>query len=239
MPGTGASAHPIVLRRAMANEQWNAVDRYITDVLVPGDPALDAAMASIQEARLPPISVSAPLGKLLHILALAVGARRVLEVGTLGGYSTIWLARALPPDGRLVTLELDPRHAEVATANIARAGLSDVVEIRLGRAIDTLPVLAEEGYGPFDLVFIDADKPSNADYFEWALRLGRVGTTIVVDNVVRNGKVADPDCDDADVEGVRRLNALIASEPRVVATAIQTVGSKGYDGFALAQVVAA
>jgi len=222
----------------MAYEQWNAVDRYITDVLVPGDSALDAAMASIEEARLPPISVSAPLGKLLHILALAVGARRVLEVGTLGGYSTIWLARALPPDGHLVTLELDPRHAEVATANIARAGLSDVVEVRLGRAIDTLPVLAEEGYGPFDLVFIDADKPSNADYFEWALRLGRVGTTIVVDNVVRNGKVADPDCDDADVEGVRGLNALIATEPRVVATAIQTVGSKGYDGFALAQVVA-
>jgi predicted O-methyltransferase YrrM len=222
----------------MADEQWNAVDRYITDVLVPGDPALDAAMASIEEARLPPISVSAPQGKLLHILALAVGARRVLEVGTLGGYSAIWLARALPPDGFLVTLELDPHHAEVAAANIARAGLSDLVQVRLGRALDTLPVLADEGYGPFDLVFIDADKPSNADYFEWALKLGHVGTTIVIDNVVRNGRVADPECDDADVEGVRRLNTLIASEPRVVATAIQTVGSKGYDGFAVAQVVA-
>ncbi len=223
----------------MASEQWTAVDRYITDVLVPGDAALDAAMAAITDAGLPPISVSAPQGKLLHILALAVGARRILEVGTLGGYSTIWLARALPADGRLVTLELDPRHAGVATANIDRAGLSGVVEVRVGAALETLPVLAAEGRGPFDLVFIDADKPSNADYFEWALRLGRVGTTIVVDNVVRNGKVADPDCADADVEGVRRLNALLASEPRVVATAIQTVGSKGYDGFAVAQVVSA
>ncbi|MGH9092258.1 MAG: O-methyltransferase, partial [Acidimicrobiales bacterium] len=166
-------------------------------------------------------------------------ARRILEVGTLGGYSTIWLARALPPGGRLVTLELDPRHAKVATANVARAGLSDVVELRLGPAIETLPALAEEGYGPFDLAFIDADKASNADYYEWALRLGRVGTTVVVDNVVRDGRVADPSCDDADVRGVRRFNELVAGDPRVVATEIQTVGAKGYDGFALVQVVAA
>lgn len=221
----------------MSQATWTATDRYITDLLVPGDAALDAAVAAIEEAGLPPISVSAPQGKLLHVLALAIGARQVLEVGTLGGYSTIWLARALPPGGRLVTLELDPHHAEVATANIARSGLSDVVEVRLGPALETLPLLADEGYGPFDLVFIDADKPSNADYFEWALRLGRVGTTVVVDNVVRNGRVADPSCSDPDVLGVRRFNELVAADPRVVATEIQTVGAKGYDGFALAQVV--
>lgn len=221
----------------MTSAQWTAVDHYITDMLVPGDPALESATAAIDQAGLPPISVSAPQGRLLHILALATGARRVLEIGTLGGYSTIWLARALPADGRLVTLELDPHHAQVASANIARAGLSDVVEIRLGPAIETLPALADEGYGPFDLVFIDADKSGNADYFAWALRLGRVGTTIVVDNVVRNGRVADPRCDDADVQGVRRLNEVMASEGGIVATAIQTVGAKGYDGFAVALMV--
>ena len=223
----------------MSQAQWTAVDRYITDLLVPGDDALDAATAAIERAGLPPISVSAPQGKLLHVLALAVGARRILEVGTLGGYSTIWLARALPPGGRLVTLELDPHHAEVAAANVARAGLSDAVELRLGPALETLPALAAEGYGPFDLAFIDADKASNADYYEWALRLGRVGTTVVVDNVVRDGRVADPSCDDPDVRGVRRFNELVARDPRVVATEIQTVGAKGYDGFALVQVVAA
>lgn len=221
----------------MTRATWTAVDRYITDLLVPGDTALDAAVAAVEEAGLPPIGVSPPQGKLLHVLALAVGARQILEVGTLGGYSTIWLARALPPGGRLVTLELDPHHAEVATANLARAGLADVVEVRLGPALETLPRLAAEGYGPFDLVFVDADKPSNADYVEWALRLGRVGTTVVVDNVVRDGRVADPACTDADVLGVRRLNDMVAADPRLVATAIQTVGAKGYDGFAVVQVV--
>src|SRR5262245_51315514 len=164
------------------------------------------------------------------------GARTILEIGTLGGYSTIWLARALPPGGRLVTLEIDPRHAAVARDNVARAGLADVVDIRVGRALDSLPVLAAEGRGPFDLVFIDADKQSNAEYLRWALRLSRAGTAIVVDNVVRDGAVIDAASADPSVRGVRELNALLATEPRVSATAIQTVGSKGYDGFLLALV---
>jgi predicted O-methyltransferase YrrM len=221
----------------MTYDQWRAVDDYITDLVVRPDPVLEAALADAAAAGLPPISVSAPQGRLLHLLARAQQARTVLEVGTLAGYSTIWLARALPPGGRLVTLELDPRHAEVARANVERAGLSDVVEIRLGPAAESLATLAGEGAGPFDFVFVDADKPGNADYFEWALRLGRVGTTIVVDNVVRDGRVVDAGSDDPAVQGVRRFNELLAAEPRVVATEIQTVGAKGYDGFALALVV--
>jgi predicted O-methyltransferase YrrM len=220
----------------MTQELWTAVDRYITDLLVPSDPALDAALEASAAAGLPPIAVSPALGKLLHLLARMQGARTILEIGTLGGYSTIWLARALAANGSLVTLEADPRHADIARSNIARAGLSAVVDIRLGRALDTLPRLASEGRAPFDLVFIDADKPSNADYFAWALRLSRRGSVIVVDNVVRDGAVADPDNHDPNVMGVRRLNELIAMEPRVSATAIQTVGGKGYDGFAIALV---
>ncbi len=220
----------------MTPERWTAVDQYITDLLVHSDPALDAALADSAAAGLPAINVTPTLGKLLHILALVQGARTILEVGTLGGYSTIWLARALPPGGRLVTLEVDPKHAAVARTNIARAGLSDVVELRLGRALDTLPELATTGYGPFDLTFIDADKENTADYFAWALKLSRRGSLIIVDNVVRKGEVADPAPDDPRIQGMRRFFELLASEQRVTATAIQTVGSKGYDGFAVALV---
>jgi predicted O-methyltransferase YrrM len=222
----------------MAQEQWTAVDRYITDLLVPPDPALEAALEASVAAGLPAINVTPNLGKLLHLLARVQGARNILEVGTLGGYSTLWLARALPAGGRLITLEVDPKHAEIARANIARAGLANVVELRLGPALDTLPQLAAEGRGPFDLIFIDADKPSNAAYFAWALRLSRRGSLIIVDNVVRKGEVIDPASPDPNVQGVRRFNEVLAAEPRVSATEIQTVGSKGYDGFALALVTA-
>jgi predicted O-methyltransferase YrrM len=222
----------------MSQEQWTAVDRYLTDLLAPPDPALDAALRTSAAAGLPAINVSPNQGKLLHLLARAQGAREILEVGTLGGYSTIWLARALPPGGRLVTLEADPGHAEVARANIASAGLDGVVQLRLGRALDTLPRLAAEGRGPFDLVFIDADKPSTPEYFAWALKLTRRGSVIITDNVVRKGAVADQASDDPNVQGMRRFLELLAAEPRVSATAIQTVGGKGYDGFALALVTA-
>jgi len=219
-------------------QQWTAVDRYLTDLLVAADPVLDAALAASASAGLPPIHVAPNQGKLLQILAQLQGARTILEIGTLGGYSTIWLARALPAGGRLVTLEADPKHAAVAGANFARAGLGGVIELRLGRALDTLPALAAEPRGPFDLIFIDADKVNTADYFAWALRLSRRGSLIIVDNVVRNGAVADAASEDAGVRGVRRFHERLAAEPRVNATALQTVGSKGYDGFALAVVVA-
>lgn len=222
----------------MSKEQWAAVDQYLTDHLLPPDAALDAALRASTDAGLPPINVSPAQGKLLHLLARSIGARQILEIGTLGGYSTIWLARALPPGGKVVTLEFEPRHAEVARANFARAGLDDAIELHLGRAIDTLPQLAGKRYGPFDLVFIDADKPSTADYFSWALKLTRKGSLIIVDNVIRGGKVMDGSIDDPNVKGIRRLNEMLAAEPRVSATAIQTVGLKGYDGFTLALVVA-
>ena len=222
----------------MDQERWSAVDRYVSGLLVPSDPALDEALRASEAAGLPPISVSPNQGKLLQLLARIHGARTVLEIGTLGGYSTIWLARALPADGRLVTLEANPAHAEVGRANIARAGLAGIVDLRLGRALETLPILEAEGLGPFDLVFVDADKPSNPDYFAWALRLARRGTVIVVDNVVRGGAVVDPSSADPGVQGVHRLLAMMAAEPRVEVTAIQTVGGKGYDGFALALVTA-
>ena len=221
----------------MAQRQWTAVDRYITDLLVPPDPALDAALAASEAAGLPAIAVAPNQGKLLYLLARLQGARRILEIGTLGGYSTIWLARALLPDGRLITLEADRRHAEVARANIAHAGLAEVVDVRVGRALDTLPVLAAEGGRPFDLVFIDADKPHNPDYLVWALKLTRRGGLIVADNVVRDGAVIDPAVRDSGVRGIRRMFELMAAEQRLSATAIQTVGSKGYDGFAIALVV--
>ncbi|WP_437678946.1 O-methyltransferase [Sorangium sp. So ce131] len=222
----------------MAQEQWNAVDQYIADQLVTADAALEAALADSAAAGLPAINVAPNQGKLLQLLARIQGARSVLEIGTLGGYSTIWLARALPAGGRVITLEVDRKHAEVARANIARAGLSEVVEVRLGRALDLLPQLAAEGRGPFDFIFIDADKPSNPDYFAWALKLSRRGSVIVIDNVVRRGAVADAGSDDPNVQGARRLHEALAAEPRVSATAIQTVGSKGYDGFAIALVTA-
>jgi len=220
----------------MTEELWTAVDRYITDMFVPQDDALDAALAESTAAGLPAISVAPNQGKLLHLLVRISGARTILEIGTLGGYSTIWMARALPPGGRLVTLESDPKHAEVAVANIARAGLGDLVDVRVGLALDTLPLLAGEGRGPFDLVFIDADKANMPHYFTWALELSRPGTVIVADNVVRDGDVIDASSDDPSVQGVRRLNEMIAAESRVTGTTIQTVGSKGYDGFALVLV---
>lgn len=220
----------------MNQDQWTTVDRYISDLFIQPDPALDTVLQASVDAGLPPIQVSPNQGKLLHLLALMQKARTILEMGTLGGYSTIWLARALPADGHLITLEADPKHAEVARANIARAGLTDVVELRLGQALDTLPQLAAEGHGPFDLIFIDADKPNYPDYLKWALKLSRRGSLIVADNVVRNGAVADATNGDPVVLGVRRFNELLAAEPRVSATLIQTVGIKGHDGFAIALV---
>lgn len=219
----------------MSQERWTAVDRYITDALVPEDPVLEAALKAQSEAGLPPINVAPNQGKLLHLLAKIQGARKILEIGTLGAYSTIWLGRALPDDGQLLTLEFDLKHAEVAAQNLVRAGLDGKVEIRVGRAIDTLAKLVEEGAGPFDLVFVDADKPSTPEYFEWAMKLTRPGSVIIVDNVVRAGSVVDPG-GDASTAGVRRFQELLGRETRVTATAIQTVGVKGYDGFAIALV---
>jgi predicted O-methyltransferase YrrM len=221
----------------MSQDQWTAVDRYITDLLVPSDDVLDMALKAADDAGLPKINVAPNQGKLLAILAQSMGARSILEIGTLGGYSTIWLARALPTGGKLITLEVDPKHAEVARGNFERAGLANVVDLRLGKAIDTLPQIDAEGHAPFDLIFIDADKPSNSDYFAWALKLSRKGSLIIIDNVVRDGKVIDADSEDASVQGVRRFNEMLANEPRVTATEIQTVGSKGYDGLALALVI--
>jgi predicted O-methyltransferase YrrM len=220
----------------MSQDTWTAVDRFITDHLVPADPALEAALAASQAAGLPEIQVSAAQGKMLNLLARSMQARAILEIGTLAGYSTIWLARALPAGGRLITLEYEPKHAEVARANLARAGLASVVEVRVGRAADTLPQLVAEKRGPFDLIFIDADKVGYPEYFGWALKLARPGTLIIADNVVRKGAVADSASTDANVQAVRCFTELVAAEPRVTATTIQTVGAKGYDGFALVLV---
>ncbi|MHB8687286.1 MAG: O-methyltransferase [Candidatus Dormibacteria bacterium] len=218
-------------------QQWNEVDKYIASHLVPPDPILDAALKASTAGGLPAINVAPNQGKFLYLLALLRNARNILEIGTLGGYSTIWLARALPPDGRLTSLEADPRHAEVARANIANAGLAQVVEVRVGRATETLPKLASEGRGPFDLIFIDADKPGYPDYLTWALKLSSLGTLIIADNVVRDGAVVDARSGDASIKALRQFYELLAHESRVTATAIQTVGSKGYDGFALALVI--
>lgn len=222
----------------MTQAQWNAVDEYISNLLVPSDPILDATIQSTIDADLPKINVAPNQGKLLHMLAQIQGARRILEIGTLAGYSTIWLARALPADGKLITLEANLKHAEVACGNINRAGLSNLVEVRVGAALDTLPQLEIGGQAPFDLVFIDADKANNPDYFTWALKLTQRGSVIIVDNVIRNGAVIDADSTDPNVQGIRKFNALLAAEPRVKATEIQTVGSKGYDGLAIALVIA-
>ena len=219
-------------------DPWNAVDQYLAPRLAPHDEALEAALVASREAGLPEIAVSPCQGKMLAVLCRAVGAKNVLEVGTLGGYSTIWMARALAEGGRLTTLEVDPRHAEVARANLARAGVADRVDLRVGPAIESLPTLDAEGAGPFDLVFIDADKPSIPEYFTWALRLTRPGSVILVDNVVRRGKLADSESRDAAVLGCQRLVELLAAEPRVASTVVQTVGAKGHDGFALATVLA-
>jgi predicted O-methyltransferase YrrM len=217
-------------------DRWADIDRYIVERLLGPDPLLDEVLAANAEAGLPPIDVSPNQGQLLGLFVRMLGARRVLEIGTLGGYSTIWLARALPDGGRVVTLEVDPHHAEVARRNLARAGLSDLVELRLGPATESLSDLVAAGEAPFDLVFIDADKPGNPTYLARALELSRPGTAIVVDNVVRGGAVLDAGTDDAVVVGTRAAYDWLAAEPRVRSTAIQTVGSKGHDGFALALV---
>jgi len=219
-------------------KKWTEVDDYIASLLIPPDAALDGALKASDEAGLPPINVSANQGKLLMLFARMLNARNILEIGTLGGYSTIWMARGLAEGGRLITLEYEAKHAEVAMANLVRAGLSDRVEIRVGRALETLPKLVEEGRGPFDLVFIDADKQGYTEYLEWSMKLSRRGTVIVADNVVRNGAVADPASSDEMVQGIRRFNRALAAEKRLSATEIQTVGSKGYDGLAIATVIA-
>jgi len=219
-------------------KKWTEVDDYIASLLIPPDAALDGALRASDEAGLPSINVSANQGKLLMLFARMLNARNILEIGTLGGYSTIWMARGLAEGGRLITLEYEAKHAEVAMANLVRAGLSDRVEIRVGRALDTLPKLVEEGRGPFDLVFIDADKQGYTEYLEWSMKLSRRGTVIVADNVVRNGAVADPASSDEMVQGIRRFNRALAAEKRLSATEIQTVGSKGYDGLAIATVIA-
>jgi predicted O-methyltransferase YrrM len=218
-------------------DQWVTVDRYLSDLFVPPDSSLEGALRAVTEAGMPAISVAPTQGALLHILAYAAGARRILEIGTLGGYSTIWLARALPAGGRLITLEAEPRHAEVAQASLARAGLADLVELRLGPAHESLPQLAAEGAEPFDLIFIDADKPNYPGYFAWAVQLARPGGLIIADNVVRDGAVADSSSADPRVQGVRQMLEAMAREPRVRATVLQTVGAKGYDGLAIAVVV--
>ncbi len=218
-------------------EQWSAVDAFFADRLAPLDDVLEAVLAANAEAGLPPHDVSPLQARFLELMVRISGATRVLEIGTLGAYSTIWMARALPSGGRIVTLEADPRHAEVALANIKRAGVADRVDLRLGSALETLSVSYEEGIGPFDLVFIDADKPSNPDYLAWSLRLTRPGSVVIGDNVVRDGAVIDAASTDPRVLGVRRFTDLIADEPRLIATALQTVGSKGWDGFAMALVM--
>jgi predicted O-methyltransferase YrrM len=223
----------------MAEDQWTEVDRYFSERLLPSDPILESALETSMRAGLPAISVSPNQGKFLQMLAQIVGARRILEIGTLGGYSTIWLARGLRPGGHLSTLEMDPDHAGIAQVNISRAGLQDVVKVWIGNALETLPQVAAEPGGPFDMIFIDADKQNIPTYFEWALKLSRAGTLIIVDNVVRDGAVIDAESSDPSVQGVRRFIELLATESTASGTAIQTVGLKGYDGFAIVLVAPA
>ena len=220
----------------MSRKTWNAVDSYIVESLFPADPVLDAALAANSKGGLPAIDVSPAQGKLLNLLVRMSGAKRILEIGTLGGYSTIWLARALPPRGKVVTLELEPHHAKVARANLERAGLSELVDLRVGPALESLAALAGEGAGPFDMVFIDADKPNNPNYLSWAMKFSRPGTVIICDNVIRDGAVLNEDGSDAGVEGARAAFSFIGGNDRLDGTAIQTVGAKGYDGFAIAIV---
>lgn len=220
----------------MTDTKWAEVDQYLNALHIGPDAGLDGAAEATITAGLPPIAVAPNQGKLLHILARMQHAKSILEIGTLGGYSTIWLARALEPGGKVITLEIDPKHAEVASASIAKAGLSGAVEVRVGKAIDSLPQLEHSGAAPFDFIFIDADKKSIPAYFEWALKLSRLGTLIIVDNVIRAGAVVDAESTDADVQGVRRFNEIVAREPRVTVTTLQTVGSKGYDGLAFVLV---
>ena len=220
----------------MPQEQWTAVDRYFTEQLHLSDSVLEDALQANSAAKLPAIDVTPAQGCFLHLLAKMISAKQILEIGTLGGYSTIWLARALPPMGRLISLEFSPAHAEIARANIQRAGLSDRVEIRVGAALDSLSKIAQQGLGPFDFIFIDADKPNNPHYLEWAVKLSRPGTLIVVDNVVRDGVIADASSSDPSIIGTRQMFEMMSRDPRLSATALQTVGAKGYDGFAIAIV---
>lgn len=220
----------------MSQDRWSSIDGYIEDLLVEPDDLFEAIRADAAAAGLPEISVSPAQGKLLHLLARLAGARRILELGTLAGFSGIWLARALPADGQLVTIEVDPMHAAVARRSFVRAGVAARVEIRIGPGLEVLPQLERDGAGPFDMVFIDADKVNYPAYLDWAVRLSRAGTLIVADNVVRDGQVVDPDSDDPSVQGTRRFMSALGADPRLTATAIQTVGVKGYDGFALAIV---
>ena len=220
----------------MPQEQWAAVDRYFTEQLHLSDSVLEAALQANSAAKLPVIDVTPTQGCFIHLLARMISAKRILEIGTLGGYSTIWLARALPPEGRLISLEFSSAHAEIAQSNIQRAGLSDRVEIRVGAALDSLPNIAQQGLAPFDFIFIDADKPNNLHYLEWALKLSRPGTLIVVDNVVRDGAIADASSSDSSIIGTRQMFETMSGNPRLSATALQTVGAKGYDGFAIAIV---
>jgi predicted O-methyltransferase YrrM len=222
----------------MKDELWTTVDNYINDMFVGSDSALDSALKASDDGGLPSIQVAANQGKLLMILARAMGARRILEIGTLGGYSTIWLARALAADGRLITLELEQKHATVARSNIARAGLAEKVEVRVGPALESLKKLVADKAEPFDFVFIDADKTGYPDYLTWSLKLSRRGTMIIADNVVRDGAIADAKSEDRSVQAVRRMNDVLAKEKRVTATVLQTVGTKGYDGWAIALVTA-
>lgn len=217
----------------MTQKVWEAVDNYFDKMLIPPDSALENSLKAAKAAKLPAIQVSSMQGKLLHLLARILGARKILEIGTLGGYSTIWMARALPDGGRIITLEADPKHAEVARKNFARAGVESKVELRLGKALDTLPQISAEGLGPFDLVFIDANKSNMPEYFEWSLKLARKGSIIIADNVVREGAVLDAKSKNADIQGIRRFLELAGKEKRVSATALQTVSAKSYDGFAL------
>jgi predicted O-methyltransferase YrrM len=222
--------------REIQDALWTDVDRYLNATLVPSEVVLESALAANAAAELPSIDVSPTQGKFLHMLALMLGARRILEIGTLGGYSTIWLARALPRNGRLITMEFSPKHAAVAEENIARAGFEKIVEIRIGPAADSLAQLHAENPQPFDLIFIDADKPSNPTYLEWAIKLSRKGTLIVVDNVIRDGEIANASSTDPAITGTRAMFEMLSANPRLCASALQTVGSKGYDGFALALV---
>jgi predicted O-methyltransferase YrrM len=228
-------------KKTKMQDLWIEIDRYFVDRLLPKDKILDAALKANRKAGLPAIDVSPLQGSFLAMLVRISGARRVLEIGTLGAYSTIWIARALPEGGMIVTLEADPAHAKVARKNLHNAGVEDRVELREGKALETLPKLKAERAGPFDLIFIDADKPSNPQYLEWALKLSRPGTTIVVDNITRHGKVIEADSKEADIQGTRRciemMGAMLGADPRLSATAIQTVGSKGHDGFAIAVVL--
>jgi len=220
----------------MTKDVWEAVDKYFDEMLIPHDSALDDALAAASAENLPAIQVSSVQGKLLHLLARIMSARNILEIGTLGGYSTIWMARALPEGGRIITLEADPKHAEVAQKNFARAGVENKVELRLGKALDTLPKVAADGRGPFDMFFIDANKSNMPEYFEWSLKLARKGSVIIADNVVREGAVLDARSKDADIQGIWRFLEMVGKEKRVSGTALQTVSTKSYDGFALVLV---